>query len=109
MAIDLKNALTSAVRHLILAVEEAQLNLKDEIMLQRPSKVEFEFGINGSYEIADHTEFNSASETGKIRFSIPLLWKDAAEGTPASDALGEVGKKEKPTKGKTNKKDTNDT
>lgn len=104
MASDIKNAMTSAIRHIILGVSETQVNLKDEIKIDRPGRVEFEFGINGSYEIADHTEFNSASEMGKIRFSIPLFWK--GEESPATKAIeGKEGKEEKPTKGKANKKE----
>lgn len=65
---DLKEVIVSAAREVLDGVTEAKAALKGTLGIEFPSRIEFEVGINGAFELANFDE----PRNGTIRFSIPI-------------------------------------
>lgn len=87
---DLKQVIIRAAEAIIETMPEARMHLGEKVKIGNPSRLEIEFGINGSYELANFDDSSAA----KVRFQIPLYGTD--DETPASAALAA----EKPAKSK---------
>lgn len=88
---DLKEVIIVAVRETLSGMSEARIALKDEVDIVDPAKIDLEFWINGSYELANWDEISNSKITA-VRISIPFFKKE------------EAAKAETETKPKTKKK-----
>jgi hypothetical protein len=95
--VDVKTIMTTAARTILEGYGEAAIRMKKDLIIEFPTSMSVEFGINSSYEIADYNEVSVA----KIRVSLPLL-RPKDEVTPATEAVKEK-EEAKPAKTKSKK------
>jgi hypothetical protein len=80
---DIHSVLVTAAEEVIHGVEEARKELAGKATIDFPTRIDIEFGITSSYEVANYDDVRVAT----VRVSVPLFKGKEAVETPASEAL----------------------